>query len=80
MGSAQLDGVRRYCRPRARRRDGGAMLLADASAMFVPVLGMIAGIAAVTAANHERLKQRIGELEQRLAQAEWGCAKRRQQS
>ena len=57
---------------------GGAMLLADASAVFVPVLGMIAGIAAVTAANHERLKQRIGELEQRLAQAEWGRAKRRQ--
>ena len=57
---------------------GGAMLLADASAVFVPVLGMIAGIAVVTAANHERLKQRIGELEQRLAQAEWGHAKRRQ--
>ena len=54
------------------------MLLADASAVLVPVLGMIAGIAAVTAANHERLKQRIGELEQRLAQAEWGHAKRRQ--
>ena len=56
----------------------GAMLLADASPMFVPVLGMIAGVAAVTAANHERLKQRIGELERRLAQAEWGRAKRRQ--
>jgi hypothetical protein len=57
---------------------GGAMLLAEARAAFVPVLGMIAGIAAVTAANHERLKQRIGELERRLAQAEWGRAKRRQ--
>ena len=56
------------------------LLLAEARAAFVPVLGMIAGIAVVTAANHERLKQRIGELEQRLAEAEWGRTKRRQQS
>ena len=42
------------------------------------ITSMVAGIGAVTAANHERLTQRIGELEQRLAQAEWGRAKRRQ--
>ena len=57
---------------------GAGLLLAEARAAFAPVLGMIAGIATVTAANHERLKQRIGKLEQRLGQAEWGRAKRRQ--
>jgi hypothetical protein len=50
---------------------GGALLLADAPALFVPVLGMVAGVAAVATANHERLKLRIGALEQRIAQAEW---------
>jgi hypothetical protein len=50
---------------------GGAMLLADASAAFVPVIGMVGGIAAMALANHERLKQRIEALEKRLAQAEW---------
>ena len=50
---------------------GGAMLLADASAVFVPVIGMVAGIAAMALANHERLKLRIEALETRLAQAEW---------
>jgi hypothetical protein len=50
---------------------GGAMLLADAGAVFVPVLGMMGGIAAMALANHERLKQRVDALEQRLAQAEW---------
>jgi hypothetical protein len=50
---------------------GGALLLADASTVFVPVLGMVAGIAAMALANHERLKQRVEALEQRLAQAEW---------
>ena len=50
---------------------GGAMLLEDAGAAFVPVLGMVGGIAAMALANHERLKQRIEALEQRLAQAEW---------
>ena len=50
---------------------GGGLLLEDASAVFVPVLGMVAGIAAMALANHERLKQRIEALEQRLAQAEW---------
>jgi hypothetical protein len=50
---------------------GGAMLFAEASASFVPVVGMVAGIAAVALANHERLKQRIDALEKRLAQAEW---------
>jgi hypothetical protein len=50
---------------------GGAMLLADASAVFVPVIGMVGGIAAMALANHERLKQRIEVVEKRLAQAEW---------
>jgi hypothetical protein len=50
---------------------GGAMLLASASAVFVPVIGMVGGIAAMTLANHERLKLRIEALEKRLAQAEW---------
>ena len=50
---------------------GAAMLLADASAVFVPVIGMVGGIAALALANHERLKQRIEALEKRLAQAEW---------
>jgi hypothetical protein len=49
----------------------GALLLADGSAAFVPVLGMVGGIAAMALANHERLKQRIEALEQRLAQADW---------
>jgi len=47
------------------------MLLADAGAVFVPVIGSVGGIAAVALANHERLKQRIEALEKRLAQAEW---------
>lgn len=42
-----------------------------ASAVFVPVLGMVGGIAAMAFANHERLKQRIEALEQWLAQSEW---------
>ena len=50
---------------------GGAMLLADASAVFVPVIGMVGGIAAMALANHERLKLRIEALETRLVQAEW---------
>ena len=50
---------------------GGAMLLEDANAEFVPVIGMVGGIAAMALAYHERLKQRIEVLEQRLAQAEW---------
>jgi hypothetical protein len=50
---------------------GGALLIAEASAVFVPVIGMVAGIAAMARASHERLKQRIDALEQRLAQAEW---------
>ena len=50
---------------------GGVMLLADAGAVFVPVIGSVGGIAAVALANHERLKQRIEALEKRLAQAEW---------
>jgi len=50
---------------------GAAMLLTEANAAFVPVLGMVAGVAAMALANHERLKQRIEALEKRLAQAEW---------
>ena len=46
---------------------GAAYLLADALALFAPVLGMVAGIGA----NHERLKLWIAALEQRVAQAEW---------
>ena len=43
----------------------------DAGAAFVPVIGMVGGVAAMALANHERLKQRIEALETRLAQAEW---------
>jgi hypothetical protein len=50
---------------------GGAVLLADASAVFVPVIGMVAGIAAMARASHERLRQRIEAVETRLAQVEW---------
>ena len=50
---------------------GGALLVVDAGAAFVPVIGMVAGVAAIALANHERLKQRIEVLEKRLAQAEW---------
>jgi hypothetical protein len=50
---------------------GGALLLEDASAVFVPVIGMVGGIAAMALASHERLKQRIEALENRVAQAEW---------
>jgi hypothetical protein len=58
---------------------GGAMLLEDTSAAFVPVIGMVAGIAAIARSSHERLRQRIEELEQRLAQAEWrGLSLRRE--
>ena len=44
---------------------GAAFLLADALALFAPVLGMVAGIGA----DHERLKPRITALEQRVAQS-----------
>jgi hypothetical protein len=50
---------------------GAALLFAEARASFVPVPGMVAGIAAMALANHERLKLRIGALEKQLAQAEW---------
>ena len=50
---------------------GGGLLLEDASTVFVPVIGMVGGIAAMALANHERLKQRIEVLEERLAQTEW---------
>ena len=35
------------------------MLLADASTMFVAVIGTVGGIAAMARASHERLKERI---------------------
>jgi hypothetical protein len=44
---------------------GGALLLEDASVAFVPVIGMVAGIAVMARASHERLKQRMDALEQR---------------
>jgi hypothetical protein len=50
---------------------GGALLLADAGAVFVPVIGMVADIAVMARASHERLRQRMDAMEQRLAQAEW---------
>jgi hypothetical protein len=50
---------------------GGALLLADARAAFVPVLGVVAGIATMARASRERLRQRMETLEQRVAQAEW---------
>jgi hypothetical protein len=50
---------------------GGVLLLEDARAAFAPVLGMVAGIAAMACASHERLRQRMETLEQRVAQAEW---------
>jgi hypothetical protein len=37
---------------------GAMMLLEDARPLFVPVIGMVGGIAAVALANHERLKLR----------------------
>jgi hypothetical protein len=49
----------------------GVLLLEDASAAFVPVIGMVGGIAAIALGSHGRLKQRIEALEQRVAQAEW---------
>ena len=54
---------------------GAALLLEDASAVFVPVLGMVGGIAVMALANHERLKQRIEILEKRGAS---GVARRDQ--
>jgi hypothetical protein len=50
---------------------GVALLLADESRLFVPVFGMVGGIAAMAMANHERLKLRVDALEKRLAQREW---------
>jgi hypothetical protein len=44
---------------------GGAVLLEDVSAAFVPVISMVGGIAALALANHERFKLRMDALEQR---------------
>ena len=49
----------------------GALLLVDAPGLFLPVTGMVAGIAVVARASHEQLKLRIDALEQGMAQAEW---------
>jgi hypothetical protein len=59
VGSAQLDGLRRHSRARHRP----ALLFADASPAFVPVIGMVGGVAGMALANHERLKQRVEALE-----------------
>src|SRR6516162_7357726 len=53
---------------------GGAMLLADASTMFVAVIGTVGGIAAMARASHERLKQRIEVLEKRLGRRNGAAA------
>ncbi len=50
---------------------GGAMLLASASAAFVPVIGMVGGAAAMALANHERLKPENRGVGKWLAQVEW---------
>ena len=47
------------------------VLIEDGRALFAPVFGMVRGIAAVASANHERLRERVGALEKRLAQQEW---------
>jgi hypothetical protein len=39
---------------------GGAMLVEDARPLFVPVIGMVGGIAALALANHERLQAENG--------------------
>jgi hypothetical protein len=46
---------------------GSVMLLADGSAVFAPVIGIVGGIAAMALANHDRLEQRVEALEKRLA-------------
>lgn len=50
---------------------GIMLLLDDERQLFVPVFGMVGGIAAMARANHERLKLRVDALEKRLAQREW---------
>ena len=50
---------------------GVVLLLEDGRALFASVFGMVGGIAAVTSANHQRLRERVEALEKRLAQQEW---------
>ena len=50
---------------------GVALMLEEGRALFAPVFGMVGGLAAVASANHERLRERVGALEKRLAQREW---------
>ena len=50
---------------------GVALMLEEGRALFTPVFGMVGGIAAVAAASHERLRERVEALEKRLAQLEW---------
>jgi hypothetical protein len=50
---------------------GALLLFTDAGTAFVPVIGLVGGVAAMALANHERVKQRIEALEKRMAQAEW---------
>jgi len=48
---------------------GGTMLYEDATGSFVPVIGMVAGVAAMAFASLERLKLRVEVLEKRLSQS-----------
>ena len=50
---------------------GVALMLEEGRALFTPVFGMVGGVAAVAAANHERLRERVEALEKRLAHREW---------
>ena len=47
------------------------MLLEDEQGLFAPLFAMVGGMAALTMANHERLRVRVDALEKRLAQREW---------
>jgi len=50
---------------------GIALLLEDEQELFAPLFAMVGGMAALTMANHERLRLRVDALEKRLAQREW---------
>lgn len=47
-----------------------AQRVCDRRILCAPVIGMVAGSAAMGLANHERLKKRMDAVEKRLAQAE----------
>jgi hypothetical protein len=52
---------------------GAALLLEDGRALFVPVFALVGGIAAMAHASHERLRERLERLEERLAQRDQGA-------